>query len=200
MAPTDAELVKISWREPERFAELFDRHFLAVLGFCARRAGQAEAEDLAGETFRRAFEHRRRYDVDHPDARPWLYGIARNAVSHKLRADGRRGIALGRLGGLEALSRVDDAAGIAAAVDARRDLPVVLAALPSFPPGEVEALLLHVWEGLSYADVAVVLDVPVGTIRSRLHRLRGRLRELLPSQRDLSTDTCLPVIGERHGL
>ena len=52
------------------------------------------------------------------------------------------------------------------------------AAVTELPEPERDALILHVWEGLSYEEVAAALDIPVGTVRSRLNRARGRLREL----------------------
>jgi RNA polymerase sigma factor (sigma-70 family) len=160
--------------------------------------GRDDAEDLAGETFRRAFEHRHRYDLDHEDARPWLYGIALNAIRNTLRSQGRRAVAFARLD-VTGQGGVDLAAAAASAVDAQRDLVVVIAALRECPPDEVDALLLHVWEGLSYADIAVAFSVPVGTIKSRLNRVRGRLRELLDASGESSVDTPLRSLRGNHG-
>ena len=57
--------------------------------------------------------------------------------------------------------------------------------LLQLPDGERDALVLHVWEGLTYDDIATAIDVPVGTVRSRLNRARRRLRELQdPSGRE----------------
>ena len=56
--------------------------------------------------------------------------------------------------------------------------PRVAAAVTALPPVERDALVLHVWEGLGYEEIAQALGVPVGTVRSRLHRARTRLREL----------------------
>jgi RNA polymerase sigma-70 factor (ECF subfamily) len=198
MPLTDADLIQRSWGEPACFAELFDRHFGAVRSFCARRMGRDDAEDLAGETFRRAFEHRHRYDLDREDARPWLYGIALNAIRNTFRSQGRRAVAFARLD-VTGPGGVDLAANAASAVDARRDLAVVIAALRECPPDEVDALLLHVWEGLSYADIAVAFSVPVGTIKSRLNRVRGRLRELLDASGESSFDTSLRSLRGNHG-
>ena len=67
--------------------------------------------------------------------------------------------------------------------------------MTSLPEPERDALLLHVWEGLSYDDVADALGVPVGTVRSRLHRARRRLRELAGTggeEQDESTDARRP--------
>ena len=57
--------------------------------------------------------------------------------------------------------------------------PRVADAIDSLPDSEREALLLFAWEGLSYQSVAEALDLPIGTVRSRLNRARANLRELL---------------------
>ena len=58
-------------------------------------------------------------------------------------------------------------------------LPHVAVALRSLPESEREALLLYAWEDQSYEEIAEALDVPIGTVRSRIHRARRRLRELI---------------------
>jgi RNA polymerase sigma-70 factor (ECF subfamily) len=70
-------------------------------------------------------------------------------------------------------------AATAAALDARVLFPRVADAIESLPDGEREALLLFAWEELSYQHVADALELPIGTVRSRLNRARARLRELL---------------------
>lgn len=186
MDESDVTLIKASWRDPEAFSELFNRHFVSVHAYCVRRGGRDRADDLAGETFRIAFERRRRYDLSMPDARPWLLGIALNTVRNDLRSRGRESAAYLRLGLLPAV--VTDAGAAAVAhVDAQRDLTVVAAALHAAPVEEVDTLLLHVWEGLSYKEVGVALGVPVGTVGSRINRLRAHLRDLLDEAPD-STD------------
>ena len=83
-------------------------------------------------------------------------------------------------------------------IDARMHLPLVAIAVRKLPELDREALLLYAWEDQSYAEIAEALEVPVGTIRSRIHRARGRLRELLAQsgkQRDEPPD--LPAAGER---
>ena len=64
------------------------------------------------------------------------------------------------------------------AVDAAGEWQRVAVALTQLPPPERDVLLLHVWEGLPYEDVAEAVGIPVGTVRSRLNRARRRLREL----------------------
>ena len=75
----------------------------------------------------------------------------------------------------------DLADGASGAIDAAELWPRVADAVTALPEPERDALVLHVWEGLSYEEVADALGVPVGTVRSRLHRARGRIRELAAS-------------------
>jgi RNA polymerase sigma factor (sigma-70 family) len=174
----DGRLIQESWSEPMRFAELFHRHYGAVKQLCARRVGRSESEDLAGETFCRAFEHRRRFDVSRSDARPWLYGIALNLVRTHHRGSFRRGNAYERNARLVD-AEAEFASRVERAVDARRDLAAVEDALLGLPDGDVEVLLLHVWEELSYKAIAEALGVPVTTVRLQLYRIRQRLREAI---------------------
>lgn len=90
VAADDATLIERSWREPERFAELFDRHAPAVHRYLARRLGEQVAADALAETFLAAFRRRERYDTARADALPWLYGIATNLVGQHRRDEARR--------------------------------------------------------------------------------------------------------------
>jgi RNA polymerase sigma factor (sigma-70 family) len=175
----DARLIETALRTPEAFGEIFERHFDAVHRFCARRVGRGRAEDLAGETFRRAFESRSRYDPDQQNALPWLLGIAMNLVRGELRSQSAQSVAYLRLADLGGGVAPDVVGELVATLDARADLATVARLLASLPANDVEALLLHVWDDLSYTEVAVALGVPVGTVRSRLSRLRRRLGVLL---------------------
>ncbi|HYZ55955.1 MAG TPA: sigma factor [Streptosporangiaceae bacterium] len=89
-AANDAAVIESSWREPERFAVLFDRHAPYIHRYLARRAGPQVAGDLVAETFLAAFAQRFRYDLGHPDARPWLYGIATILIGQHRRNEARQ--------------------------------------------------------------------------------------------------------------
>jgi RNA polymerase sigma-70 factor (ECF subfamily) len=135
---------------------------------------------MVGEIFRIAFEKRNTYDLDRPTARPWLYGIATNLLAKHRRREARRLQAVARLAA-HRLPHVDLAEGVSGAVDAEDLWPRVADAVTALPEPERDALVLHVWEGLSYEEVADALGVPIGTVRSRLNRARGRIRELADS-------------------
>jgi RNA polymerase sigma-70 factor (ECF subfamily) len=174
---SDSELIELSWQDGERFAEIFDRHAPAVHRYLSRRIGPSLADDLMAETFLVAFRRRKGYDLGQPDARPWLYGIATNLVRHERRAEIRRYRALARTG-VDPVSEhpEDEVVARVVASTAHRRLATVLAKLPA---GERSVLLLVAWEQLRYEEVARALDIPVGTVRSRLHSARKRIRAVL---------------------
>lgn len=175
-SPSDADVIGRSLAEPEAFGAIYDRHARTLLRFLGRRVGADVAEGLLGEVFRIAFERRKTFDAARSSALPWLYGIGANLLHKHRRGEARRVRASARMA-------VDRAAAdgpvSAAALDARVLFPRLVDAIESLPPGERDALLLFAWEGLSYQHVADALELPVGTVRSRLNRARGRLRELV---------------------
>ena len=174
-SPSDAEVIGRSLDEPEAFGLVYDRHAATVLRFLGRRVGAEAAEGLLGELFRIAFERRKTFDAARESALPWLYGIGSNLLLKHRRAEARRLRASARM----AADNAADTRRGAAAFDARVLFPRVADAIDSLPDSEREALLLFAWEELPYASVAEALELPVGTVRSRLSRARARLRELL---------------------
>jgi RNA polymerase sigma factor (sigma-70 family) len=174
---TDASVIAASLVEPEVFGVLFDRHARVVFRYLVRRIGPDEADTLLGEVFRIAFEKRETYDVDRPNARPWLYGIATNLVAKHRRSEARRLQATARLRA-QRVPPGDTGDRVDEALDAAGLWPRVALAVTELPEGERDALLLFVWEELGYEEIAAALDVPVGTVRSRLNRARMRIREL----------------------
>jgi DNA-directed RNA polymerase specialized sigma24 family protein len=130
---TDAAIIERSLREPERFAQVFDRYYAEVHGFVARRLGRSLADDVASETFVIAFDRRRRYDLAYPSARAWLYGIAANVIARHRRAEVRQYRALARTGVTPAVDA--DAERLAGRVDARAARRGARAGLRARPRG-----------------------------------------------------------------
>jgi RNA polymerase sigma factor (sigma-70 family) len=176
----DAALIEQSWHEPEAFAGLYDRHAAPIHRYVTRRLGDGAADDVVAETFLVAFGGRHRYDLARSDARPWLYGIAANVIGKHRRTEVRMWRALARTGTDPAAEghadRVDNRVS---AVTVQRDLAAAMAGLSA---GERDVLLLIAWADLSYDEVAAALDIPVGTVRSRLNRARRKTREALGGQ------------------
>ena len=176
-AADDAAVIESSWREPERFAVLFDRHAPHIYRYLARCAGPQVADDLVAETFLAAFAKRDRYDLGHADARPWLYGIATNLVGQH-RRDQARQYKITQAAAAEP-EVPGHAERVAADVTARAMRPLLDAALATLPAGDRDVLLLIAWEELTYQEVSRALDIPVGTVRSRLNRARTKVRQVL---------------------
>ncbi len=177
---SDAAVIRASLDEPGRFGALFDRHATVVFRYLVRRVGVDDAEALLGEVFRVGFEKRATYDIERPNARPWLYGIATNLLARHRRSEARRIQATARLLGRQPPAD-DPTEQVVATLDAAELWPHVADAVARLPAEERDALILYVWEELSYEEIASALDVPVGTVRSRLNRARMSLRELRAS-------------------
>jgi RNA polymerase sigma factor (sigma-70 family) len=107
---------------------------------------------------------------------PWLYGIATNVVRNRWRSQRRHRAALQRM------PAAGDEPDFAPTADARADsdsaVVALLGLLAALPRREQDVFVLCAWSGLTYDEAALALDLPVGTVRSRLSRARARLREL----------------------
>lgn len=163
---SDAELIALSSSRPELFATIFDRHFAAIHAYLGRRIGASRADDLASTTFTLAFERRRKFRTDADSARPWLFGIATNLLRNQRRAELRTLQAQARLQRTPVVEPMS-----AGGIDPR--LAELLAGLD---PAQRDVLLLYAWGELSYEEIAASLEIPVGTVRSRLARAREHLR------------------------
>jgi RNA polymerase sigma factor (sigma-70 family) len=173
----DNELIRASTSAPEAFGQIFDRHAAAILRYLARRAGRSLADDLTAETFLIAFRGRAKYDDAQLDARPWLYGIAANLLRGHQRAEIRQYRALARTGLDPALA--DHGDQVAAQVAAASHVRALAGVLARLSVREREVLTLVSQAQLSYPEVARALDIPIGTVRSRLHSARTRIRQAL---------------------
>ncbi len=161
------------------------RHYSAmVFSLAARVVGPAEAEDVVQETFLRAYHGLGKFRGE-SSLKTWLYAIALNRARARM----------GTLGRLRAIftpgrSREDDPfASLDGAVDPalspeenavlKERRTRLRAAIRALPDEFRAAVLLRDLEGLSYEEVAEVLEVPIGTVRSRLARGRALLKERL---------------------
>jgi RNA polymerase sigma factor (sigma-70 family) len=161
--------------DQDAFGALFEQNARAVYNHAFRSTGNwSTAEDIVSLTFLEAW---RLCGTVHPEGDsllPWLLGIAINVTRNVSRAARRHQAAMNRL---PAPSDVPDFADeLAGRLDDTARLEVVRAALGKLRRGERDVIALCVWAGLSYAEAAEALGVPVGTVRSRLSRARRRLQ------------------------
>jgi len=165
----DAEAIERSLSDGVAFAGVFDRHYSAIHRFLSGRVGPDLADDLSSETFAVAFRRRATYNLLREDARPWLFGIAANLLRDHRRSEERR---------LRAYSRAGTGLVESEEVGPRLEGPVALALL-ALSVEERNLILLYAWGELSYEQLAEAFSLPVGTVRSRLFRIRDKLRARL---------------------
>ena len=186
---SDAACLARSLEEPSAFEPIFDRHIGAVHRYLHRRAGRDLADELAAETFALAFERRASCNASE-SVLPWLYGIATNLLHNHRRAEQRQLRAYSRSGVDSSAVYEDEAARVGGAVlDAR-----LAGALAAMRPHERDARLLSALADLSYEDIALGLDVPVGTVRTWLHRARLKARRELGGKAELVPNTQQELI------
>ncbi|MGW1890459.1 RNA polymerase sigma factor [Streptomyces sp. NPDC002004] len=175
---SDVEVVVQSLEQPELFARLYDRYAADIHRYVARRLGIGAADDITAETFLVAFRIRSRYDMSRTSARPWLYGIAGNLIGKQRRAEVRALRALARTGHDPVAASWSETwvERTESRIAAQGPLAGALAALPA---RDRHVLLLVAWADLTYQEVAEALDIPVGTVRSRLNRARQKVRTAL---------------------
>lgn len=175
-------------RESSYVGPLFDDVFRAELaplrGYLYRRVGSPAAEDLAAETFAIAFRSWGKLDPERP-VRPWLYGIATNLLRHHRRKELRMLRAYARTG-VDPITSQDESSDDR--LDALAQRSPLAAAVADLRSDEREVLLLHAWAGLSDNEIAAALSVPVGTVKSRLHRGREHLRNHLAGIGQIEAD------------
>lgn len=178
---SDADVISESWMKPELFGQIFDRHFRTIYRYLARRLSTSDADDLAGEVFRIAFEKRRGFDPSRASALPWLYGMASNLVLQHHRREQRaiRAMTLERSLRQPQLTANIDETLVDSRIDAARSRDSVVEALVSLAADERELMLLAAFSDLSYRGLSEAMGLPEGTVRSKLSRTKTKLRERL---------------------
>ena len=168
---SDAELIGWSLAgDPEAFVGVVLRHEVAVGSYLARRAGRGVAQDLLSEVWLASFKSRGNYDRSFPDARPWLFGVARNTLRRHWRS-------MPAEEQLPDMTDLESAWDPWPALDERIDTAAALRiAVMDLRPVEREVLTLVVWEDLSVVDAARALGIPAGSAYRNLHQARQTLR------------------------
>jgi len=178
----DGDLVA-RWKagDESAFESLIRRHEGRVFGLLMRMLGNREdAEDVAQEAFISLHRHGHRF---RHDARfsTFVYRVAANAALNRRRTLARKNARLHKLqtrqaagDDLPAAPRDPESAVFGSQVQSR-----VQDALLQLPPDLRAATVLYDIEGLSYREIAAVLDIPEGTVKSRIHRARSALRDRL---------------------
>jgi len=165
--------------DTEAFAALVERYQRRVVGVAfAVVHNQDDAVELAQEAFVRAFQNLKKFE-SRSSFSTWLYRIAANLSIDFRRREGRHVVLRGEDAAAE-ISRIPSAEGDSYRAAARNELGQrIQSALQQLTPEHRAVILLREVEGLSYDEICGVLQVPRGTVMSRLHYARGRLRVIL---------------------
>lgn len=155
-----------------RTAQLMEAHSPALLAYFYRRVDGGDAADLLNDTLLVVWRKARSVPDDDAEARMWMFGIARRVLATHRRSSHRRSALHERL-------RAELAATPPAEPEDVRALRDALAQLPEI---DQEIIRLVHWDGFSQVEVAQLLGLPEGTVRSRHQRARVRLRAALRDQ------------------
>ncbi len=172
----ETDLVASAQRgDKQAFCRLVSHHWQGVINVVYRMCGDAGlAEDAAQEAFVRAWLHLASYRPRSP-LRNWLYRIALNAAHDELRREHETI-------DVDELPLASDDEGPREAVEREQQTLRVRSAVRALPAASRSVLVLREYEGLSYHEIADVLDIPLGTVMSRLNYARGRLRQTLAAE------------------
>lgn len=216
--PTDADLARSIARTGDRRAaeELVRRHQRPLRSFLFSLCRDtALADDLAQDVFVRALRHCDRFDPAYP-MQTWLFTIARRLfISDRRRLTverhHRRTLALASISACNTDATVLRSDPVSSASSAPRD-PLRLAAqrdqraalaglldraIAQLSDPQRQSVILFHQQGLSVEDAATVMEMPVGTVKSHLHRARARLRELLESDPVVRDSLDMAASGDR---
>jgi len=190
--PEDHELVaRVVAGDRGAFRPLVDRHGSRVFGLClALLRHRQDAEDAAQDAFLKAFRAIHRFDPRFPFP-AWMLKIATNVCRDRMRRRRREPVPL------EAAGMAEPAAAPAEEADPReadRLLCLVGQAVEALEPDYRAVFHLYHREQRSYADIAVILDRPMGTVKTQLHRARRRVCSLVENLKDApETDLGVPA-------
>ena len=176
MIASDPELVRATLTGDLRaFEQLVERHREVVLRVAARIVGDDDAEDVAQDAFLRAYHRLERWRGEGP-FRTWLLHIAHNSAVDAVSA--RRVDAVPMDGATEAIPDAAERAP-AARLESTERLRRLDVKLKGLSPHHRAVLVLRDVEGLSYEEIAEVTDMPLGSVKARLHRARAQFVDAL---------------------
>jgi RNA polymerase sigma-70 factor, ECF subfamily len=176
LSPTDEDLLeRVGQRDRNAFEVLYKRYSRSVLGLALRRLGdRGRAEDALQETFTAIWRAAGTYKRERGAAAPWLFAVARNSISDRGRA--RR----------EPPAEAPDEPSTEAGPDEQAELSWlswrVHSALDTLPENERQLIELAYWSGLSQSEIADLVGIPLGTVKTRTRSALARLADELQEE------------------
>ncbi len=183
MTPEHVLLVRLRRGEPDAFETLVRTYQDRLYDFCVRMlSDREEAYDLVQDVFVSAHQHLARFRED-AKLSTWLYRIAKNHCINRLKYLNRRGRGRSEEYGErneEALAEaLGSPPGPDAALESAREQARVQWAISRLEPDARMLVALRDIEGLAYEEIVDITELPLGTVKSRLHRAREKLAEWL---------------------
>ncbi len=186
---SDPQLIRRSLVDKSAFTQIFDRHYPPVHRFLVAHWGSEVGADLASETFLVAFDQRERFDMSRDSARPWLFGIARNLSKMEARRLRRESGAVVRAAERDEFEDFVDL--LVRRLDAQRQATSLglSQALKQLRPEDLTVLTMSALGEMTHTQIAESLNIPIGTVKSRLHRTVTSLRDLFEPNRRTKADS-----------
>lgn len=168
----ESAIVEAAFRGDNRaFEQIVIRYEQPIYHLCVRYMGNgADAEDVAQDAFVKVFMNREKFDIDKPFL-PWLMTIARRLCIDRLRRNKRAYMTSSDTDAIQSNER-----GADELISEKETVRIISDSLQSLPEGQRETVVLYHVDGLAYKEIAGVLNVPVGTVMTWLHRGRAKLQ------------------------
>jgi len=181
----EKELIKKAQKEPEAFAELYDKYYPQIFGYILKRIADLEiAQDITSETFFKALKNLWKFRWKNISFSAWLYRIANNEIANYFRKNKKYSISLEKLKekGFEPISLHNPEAEFLKAQEElkkHQDFLKIQEKISQLPIKYQEVITLRFFEKKKIKEIAEILGKKEGTIKSLLHRGLEKLKELV---------------------
>lgn len=167
--------------DAEAFDTLFDRHYVSVYNFARMMLGDSSgADEVLQDAFLALAQNVKHY-TPRGRFRPWMMRIVRNLCLNRIQAERIQRVTLGR-SEIGLVNPASGSPGPAETLDADEQRTIIRAAIAELPDNQREAIALYAFEQMSYREIADVMNSPINTIKTLIHRARVSLAQKLESR------------------
>lgn len=174
---SDAVIIRNSITDPNAFEDIFHRHYKTIYNYFSRRVENEVIEELASSVFVKAFEIRNKFDTTKENSLPWLYGISSNILNTSRRTKNRYQVREKRAFEFYKQDAISNDQSLL--IEDKKLNESISGALENLKKADLEVVLLFIWEQLTYQEIASTLEIPIGTVKSRINRAKNILEKNL---------------------
>lgn len=174
---SDAAIIRNSITDPNAFEDIFHRHYKTIYNYFSRRVENEVIEELASSVFVKAFEIRKKFDTTKENSLPWLYGISSNILNTSRRTKNRYQVKEKRAFEFYKQDAISYDQNLS--IEDKKLNESISVALMNLKKADLEVVLLFIWEQLNYQEIASTLEIPIGTVKSRMNRAKNILENKL---------------------